>query len=51
MAVRDERNTVVHTYFSIGLGTFDSDEAVATLPGQLDFLHAFRDLGRPDVAL
>lgn len=42
---------MTHTFFSLILGPYDSDEAVATLPGQLELLRAYRDLGRPDTAL
>lgn len=30
-----------HTYFALGLGRFDADEATATIPYQLDLLRAF----------
>lgn len=38
-------------HFALALGPYDSEEAVGTLPAQLDLLRAFRDLARPDVAL
>lgn len=46
-----EVTAVPHTYFSLVLGPFDSDEAAATLPGQLGLLRTFRDMRRNDVAL
>ncbi len=42
---------MAHTYFSLTLGAYDSQEAVSTLPGQLEMLRAFRDLGRRESAL
>lgn len=39
------------TFFALLLGQYDSSEAVATLPAQLDLLRIFRDMRRPDVAL
>lgn len=40
-----------HTYFSLSLGPYDPDEAVATLPDQLDLLEVFRGLRRQNLAL
>jgi hypothetical protein len=39
------------TYFGMTLGPYESEEAIATLPAQLDLLRIFQDLGREDVAL
>ena len=38
-------------FFSFALGRYDSDEAIDTLPAQLEVLRVFRDLANPDVAL
>jgi energy-coupling factor transporter ATP-binding protein EcfA2 len=37
--------------FALGLGSYDSEKAVKTLPAQLELLRTFRDLARSDVAL
>lgn len=39
------------TYFSLRLGPYDSQNAVQTLPNQLDLLHTFRDEFPPESAL
>lgn len=39
------------TSFQFSLGPYDSDDAVGTLPGQLELLRTLRDLGRPSVRL
>lgn len=39
------------TYFCLTLGPYDSEEAVETLPAQLEVLRNFADLRQPDVAL
>ena len=40
-----------YTYFALGLGSFDADEALATIPYQLDLLRAFSLSFNQDFAL
>ena len=42
---------MLETYFAVSLGAYDTQEAVETLPAQLELLRTLRDLERPDVAL